>query len=72
MRNLCHDNWLHKDKAAFALVSNVLKEFIMDNLWLRLFVSQVMAKHRKNIKQVLESIGYLTRTMFLCEQDIRT
>ncbi len=72
VENVCHDNQLQGDKATFAPhVSSTLKEFVMDNLQLRLFVSQVMVKHRNNIQQVVESSGCFTQNMFLSKQDIR-
>jgi hypothetical protein len=39
-------------------------------LWLGLFTSQVMAKHRRNVQYLVEIGGNLTKDTFLCEQDI--
>jgi hypothetical protein len=44
--------WEHPlgDKITFvAPVSATLKDFVLDNLRLEIFVSQVMAKHHKNV-----------------------
>jgi hypothetical protein len=60
-------------KIAFsAHVFVALKDFVLDNLWLGLFVSQVMAKHRRNVKELVEIGGNLTRDTFLCEQVTRS
>jgi hypothetical protein len=38
---------------------------------LGLFVSQVMAKHRKNVHKLVKTSRNLTKDTFLCEQDIQ-
>jgi hypothetical protein len=35
------------------------------------FVSEVMVKHRKNMQELVETGGNLTKDTFLCEQDIQ-
>jgi hypothetical protein len=43
----CNGNIIHKDKSTFVVhLSTCLKDFVMGNLRLGLFVSQVMAKHQ--------------------------
>jgi hypothetical protein len=67
----CHGNILQGDKFAFvAHVSRALKDFILEILQLGLFVSQVMAKHCKNVQHLVETNVYFTKDTFLCEQDI--
>jgi hypothetical protein len=44
-----------------------IKEFVMENLRLGFSIFQVMVKHRRNVQQVVESSGYLTRDTFLNE-----
>ncbi len=54
-----------------AHVSRALKEFVLKNIQLGLSVSQIIAKHYKNLQHIVETNGCLTRDTFLCEQDIR-
>ncbi len=65
----CHGNILQGDKVAFAThVSRALKDFILENLQLNLFISQMMAKHHRNVQHLVKNSGYLIRDTFLCEQ----
>jgi hypothetical protein len=71
-RGFCHGNILQGDKVAFVThVFACVKEFVLDNLRLGLFVSQVLAKHCKNVQKLVQTNGNLTRDTFLCEQDIQ-
>ncbi len=47
-----------------------MKTFVLERLRLRLFVSQVMAKHRCHVKKITKASGVLSKDLFLCEQDI--
>ncbi len=70
-RGFCHGNILQGDKVAFVThVFACLKEFVLDNLRLGLFVSQMQAKHCKNVQKLVQTSGNLTRDTFLCEQNI--
>ncbi len=67
----CYGNILQGDKVSFvAHVLGALKDFILNILRLGLFVSQVMAKHHRNVQHLVETSGYFTKDTFLCEQDI--
>jgi hypothetical protein len=47
---LFHGKIFQVDKVAFAThVSVALKDFVLENLRLGLFISQVIAKHHKNV-----------------------
>ncbi len=71
IRGLYHGNIFQGDKVAFtAHVSATFKDFIFDNLWLGLFISQVMEKHCRNVQELVKISMNLTRNTFLCEQDI--
>jgi hypothetical protein len=68
IRCLCHRNIFQGDKVTFfAHIFIALKDFIFDNLCLGLFVSQMMAKHRKNVHELVATSKNLTRDTFLCE-----
>ncbi len=54
-----------------AHVSRALKDFVLKNLQLGLSVSQIIAKHHRNVQHFVETSGCLTRDTFLCEQDVR-
>jgi len=43
---------------------------VLERLHLKLFVSQIMAKHRCHVKNITEASGVFSRNLFLCEQDI--
>jgi hypothetical protein len=47
-----------------------MKEFIIVNLKLGFFVSQVMAKHYHNVQELVELSGNLMKNIFFYEQDI--
>ncbi len=67
-RGLCHGNILWGDRATFVThVFVALTDFILDNLQLGLSISQVMAKHYRNVKQLVETGKNLTTDTFLCE-----
>jgi len=52
-------------------MSKGMKTFVLERLCLRLFISQIMAKHRCHVKKIIEVNGVLFKDLFLCEQDIR-
>ncbi len=59
-------------KAAFiAHVSITLNTFVFGNLWLGLSISQVMAKHCRNVQEFVKIGRNLMKDTFLCEEDIR-
>jgi hypothetical protein len=47
-----------------------MKTFVLEDLCLGLFVSQIMAKHRCHVKKITKANGVLSKYLFLCEQDI--
>jgi len=72
-RGFCHGNILQGDKVVIVThISIALKDFELDNLQLGLSVSQVMAKHHRNVQKLIETSKNLTKDTFLCEQDILT
>ncbi len=65
--------WEHPSRGKFVIVTHIsttLKDFVIDNLQLGLFVSQVMAKHHKNVQKLVETNGILAKDTFLCEEDV--
>jgi hypothetical protein len=56
------------DKATFSThVFVALKGFGFNNLQSRLSASQVMVKHHRNVQELVEIGGNLTKDTFLCE-----
>jgi hypothetical protein len=53
-----------------AHVSRALKDFVLKNLQLGLFVSQIIVEHHRNVQHIVETSGCLTRDTILCEQNI--
>ncbi len=57
------------DRFAFAThLSQKLKNFVMEQLRLGLIVSQIMAKHRQHVKNIMLRTCELNRNMFLTKQ----
>ncbi len=68
IRGLYHGNILQRDKVIIvARISVILKDFVLNNLQLGLSISQMMAKHHKNVHELLKTGGNLTKDTFLCE-----
>jgi hypothetical protein len=66
-RGFCHGNILKRDKTTFIAHLFVgLKDFVLDNLQLGLSIPQVMAKHHRNVHELVKTSGNLT----ICEQNI--
>jgi cupin superfamily acireductone dioxygenase involved in methionine salvage len=54
----------------FAHVSKETTTFVLENLRLGLSIYQVMNKHKSQVKEIMENNKYLSKDLFICEQDI--
>jgi hypothetical protein len=64
-----HGDFTMGDRFAFAThLSQKLKNFVMEQLRLGLIVSQIMAKHRQHVKNIMLRTCELNRNMFLTKQ----
>jgi hypothetical protein len=69
---IVHGKYKLGEQLAFSShVSKGMKTFVLERLHLRLFVSQIKAKHRCHVKKITEASGVLSKNLFLCEQNIR-
>ncbi len=60
------------DKSTFsAHLSKQIKDFVMRQLKFRLTVSQIMAKPKQHVKNIMLGTCSLNRNMFLIEQNVR-
>jgi hypothetical protein len=60
------------DRFAFAThLSQEIKDFVMEQLKFWLTMSQIMAKHRRHVKNIVLGTCELNRDMFLTKQDVR-
>jgi hypothetical protein len=67
-----HGDFKMGDKFAFAThLSKHIKDFVMEQLMLELTMSQIMAKHRQHVKNIMLGTCELNKNMFLTEQDVR-
>jgi hypothetical protein len=67
-----HGHYKMGDRSAFAAhLSEHIKDFVMEQLRLRLAMSQIMAKHRQHVKNIMLMTCELNRDMLLIEQDVR-
>ncbi len=60
------------DKSTFAThLLEYIKDFAMEQLRLGLKVSQIMAKHRQHVKNIMLGTCEFNKDMFFIEQDVR-
>ncbi len=60
------------DRFAFAThLLKHIKDFVMEQLMFELTMSQIMAKHRQHVKNIMLGTCELNRDMFLIKQDDR-
>jgi hypothetical protein len=60
------------DKSAFAThLLEKIKDFVMEQLKLGLIMSQIMAKHKAHVKNIMLGTCDLNRDMFFTKQNIK-
>jgi hypothetical protein len=52
-------------------LSQLIKDFVMEQLKLGFTMSQIMAKHRQDVNNIMLGTCELNRNIFLIKQDVR-
>jgi hypothetical protein len=67
-----HGDLKTSDRSAFIVhLSQKIKDFVMEQLHIRLIVSQIMAKHTQHAKNIMLGSYELNINMFLTEQNVK-